>query len=40
MFTTELVLVILNIDREMRVEADALDYVTGGVLSIKCEDGK
>ena len=40
MFTTELVLVILNIDREMRVEADASDYVTGGVLSIKCEDGK
>jgi len=39
-FTTELVLVILNIDREMRVEADASDYVTGGVLSIKCEDGK
>jgi len=24
----------------MRVEADALDYATGGVLSTKCEDGK
>jgi len=24
----------------MRVEADASDYATGGVLSIKCEDGK
>jgi len=39
-FTTELVLAILDIDREMRVEADALDYATGGVLSTKCEDGK
>jgi len=24
----------------MRVEADALDYATGGVLSMKYEDGK
>jgi len=24
----------------MRVEADASDYATGGVLSTKCEDGK
>ena len=24
----------------MRVEADALDYAMGGVLSTKCEDGK
>jgi len=39
-FTTEPVLAILNIDREMRVEVDALDYVMGGVLSMKCEDGK
>jgi len=39
-FTTEPVLAILNIDREMRVEADASDYATGGVLSTKCEDGK
>ena len=27
-------------DKEMRVEADALEYATGGVLSIKCEDEK
>jgi len=40
MFTTEPVLAILDIDREMRVEADASDYTTGGVLSLKCEDGK
>ena len=39
-FTTEPVLAILDIDREMRVEADASDYATEGVLSTKCEDGK
>jgi len=39
-FTTELVLAILDIDGKMRVEVDASDYVTEGVLSIKCEDGK
>ena len=39
-FTTELILAIPDIDREMRVEADALDYATGGVLLTKCEDGK
>ena len=40
MFTTEPILAILDIDREMRVEADAKDYATGGVLLTKCEDGK
>jgi len=30
-FTTEPVLAIPDIDREMRVEADASDYATGGV---------
>jgi len=39
-FTTEPILAILDIDREMRVEADASDYATEGVLSTKCEDGK
>ena len=39
-FTTELVLVTLDLDREMRVEADALDFATEGVLSMKCEDEK
>ena len=39
-FTTEPILAIPDIDREMRVEADASDYVTGGVLSMKCKDGK
>jgi len=39
-FTTEPVLAILDIDTEIRVEADASDYATGGVLSTKCKDGK
>ena len=40
MFTTEPVLAIPDIDKEIRVEADASDYATEGVLSLKCEDGK
>jgi len=39
-FTTESVLAIPDIDREMRVEVDALDYATEGVLLTKCKDGK
>jgi len=39
-FTTEPVLAAPDLDKEMRVEADALDYATGGVLSVKGEDGK
>ena len=39
-FTTEPVLAISDIDKEMRVEVDASDYVTGGVSSTKCENGK
>jgi len=37
-FTTEPVLVTLDLDKEMRVEADASDFATGGVLSMKCKD--
>jgi len=37
---TEPVLAALDLDKEMRVEADASDYATGGVLSVKGEDGK
>ena len=29
-----------DLDKEMRVEVDALDYVMGGVLSMRCEDEK
>jgi len=39
-FITEPILVIPDIDREMRVEADASDYAMGEVLLTKCEDGK
>ena len=36
----KLVLAILDLDKEMRVEADALDYTIGGVLLVKYEDEK
>ena len=39
-FTMRPVLVAPDLDKEMRVEADALEYTTGGVLLIKCEDKK
>jgi len=39
-FTWEPVLVIPDIDREIRVKVDVSDYATGGVLLTKCEDGK
>ena len=37
-FMTELVLVMLDLDRKIRVEANVSDFATGGVLSMKCED--
>jgi len=39
-FMTEQVLVTPDLDREMRVEADASDFVMRGILSMKCEDEK
>jgi len=39
-FTTEPVLAILDIGRKIRVEADTSDYMIGGVLLTKGEDGK
>jgi len=39
-FTMRLVLVTLDLDKEMRVEADTLEYAIGEVLSMKCEDKK
>ena len=39
-FTTEPVLVILDLDKKMRVEADVSDFAIGEVLLIKCEDEK
>ena len=37
-FMTGPVLVIPDLDKEMRVEVDTSDFATGGVLSMKCED--
>ena len=37
-FTTEPVLVIPDLNKKMRVEADVSDFAIGGVLSMKCED--
>jgi len=39
-FTSEPVLAAPDLDKEMRVEADASDYATGGVLSMRCEDDR
>jgi len=39
-FTTRPLLVTLDLDKEFRVEADASNFATEGVLSIKCEDNK
>jgi len=39
-FTTEPVLAAPDLDKEMRVKADASDYATGRVLSVKGGDGK
>ena len=38
-FTKEPVLATPDIDKKMRMEVDALDYATGGVLLMECEDG-
>jgi len=38
-FTKEPVLAAPNIDKKMRMEVDASDYATGGVLSMEFEDG-
>ena len=38
-FMRELMLAAPDLDKKMRMEVDALDYVMGGVLSMKCRDG-
>jgi len=37
-FTKGLVLVVLNLDKKIRMEVDMLDYAIKEVLSMKCED--
>jgi len=39
-FTMQPVLVAPDLDKEMRVEANASEYATGGVLLMKCENKK
>jgi len=39
-FTSKPVLAALDLDKEFRIEADASNYATGGVLSMKCSDEK
>ena len=39
-FILEPILVVLDLDREMQMEADISDYATREVLSVKYEDGK
>ena len=38
-FTKEPVLAVLDLDKKMRMKVNVLDYATGGVLSMECEDG-
>ena len=38
MFTTRPVLATPELDKEFRVEANALNFATGGVLSVKCDN--
>ena len=39
-FMTEPVLVTSDLDKEMRVEVDTLDFATREILSMKCEGEK
>ena len=39
-FTKEPVLAVLDLNKKMRMEVDALDYATREVLSMKCKDRK
>ena len=38
-FTKEPVLVVLDLDKKMRMEVNTLDYAIEGVLSMEYEDG-
>jgi len=39
-FTIELVLVILDLNKEIRIKIDASDFATRGVLLMKCKNEK
>jgi len=40
MFIIRLVLVTLDLDKELKIEVNALDYMMGGVLSVKYKNEK
>ena len=37
-FTKELVLVVLDLEKKMKIEVNTLDYAIGEVLSMECEE--
>jgi len=37
-FTSRSILVVSDLDKELRVDADTSEYATGGVLSVKCKN--
>ena len=39
-FTKELVLIVLDLDKKIRMKVNTSDYAMGGVLFIECEDRK
>jgi len=39
-FITELVVVVPDLDKKIRIEVDALDFVTGGVLLMEYANGR
>ena len=39
-FTKELVLAALDLDKKMRMKVNVSDYMIGGILFMKCEDGR
>ena len=39
-FTTEPILVALDLDKKMRMEVDVSDYITGEVLLMECANGR
>ena len=39
-FTKEQVLAVPDLDKEIRMEVDTLDYVTDSVFSMECENGQ
>jgi len=39
-FTTNLILITADLEKPLRVESDPLNFATGAVLSMKCEDDK